>query len=392
LRQAESKGLAWLDLETAFRFRVPLKLSTAPRRVFLCCDPGWPSAEVDLFREVYAAAVDEGWRPREDESIPDAEASPSLPETVSEPVAKSEPVVEAEPAVAEEPAKEEAPSPSDEAQQSASPAAAPSDDRRAFAGAHYSGNMRDPRDRTWLALVLTNGERLELARLEPTGRSGLEARLRDPSPTLMQAEAIGLGFPFGFPLDFHEQLTGGGSAADDWWSLVKRVKHLTRPEFLGAAHEFLDAKGEVKRYTDEVAGTDSPLHRDQRDLPPMTYHGIRMIGGDRSRYAVRPFENAQARLLLEVSPDGVLRKLGLAGSGRKTILERFATLEHLPIDISPEFRKSCTDRDGALRAVLAARSAAMAVLSGESEKSPDELAVTEADRIRREGWIYGLTL
>ena len=32
----------------------------------------------------------------------------------------------------------------------------------------------------------------------------------------------------------------------------------------------------------------------------------------------------------------------------------------------------------------------VAVLSGESEKNPDELAPGEGERLRLEGWIYGL--
>jgi hypothetical protein len=43
-----------------------------------------------------------------------------------------------------------------------------------------------------------------------------------------------------------------------------------------------------------------------------------------------------------------------------------------------------------LDAVIAARCAAIAVLTGEVDRSPDELAPGEGNRIRREGWIYGL--
>jgi len=41
---------------------------------------------------------------------------------------------------------------------------------------------------------------------------------------------------------------------------------------------------------------------------------------------------------------------------------------------------------------VAARSAAVAVLSGETDKSPDDLGAGAGagDRVRREGWIYGL--
>ena len=50
LRRAHDAGFAWVDLETAHRFSAPLDVGEAPRRVFLCCDPGWPEQEVELFR------------------------------------------------------------------------------------------------------------------------------------------------------------------------------------------------------------------------------------------------------------------------------------------------------------------------------------------------------
>ena len=50
-----------MELETAHRFEKPLDLGESPRRVFLCCDPGWPEREVQLFRRVFDAAVAAGW-------------------------------------------------------------------------------------------------------------------------------------------------------------------------------------------------------------------------------------------------------------------------------------------------------------------------------------------
>jgi len=40
--------------------------------------------------------------------------------------------------------------------------------------------------------------------------------------------------------------------------------------------------------------------------------------------------------------------------------------------------------------VLAARCAAAAVLSGETDASPEDLAPGRGEQVRREGWIYGL--
>ena len=41
-------------------------------------------------------------------------------------------------------------------------------------------------------------------------------------------------------------------------------------------------------------------------------------------------------------------------------------------------------------AVIAARCAAVAVLTAEANKTPEELAPEQAERVRKEGWIYGL--
>ena len=64
LRRADGQGYCWIDLDTEHRYaKAPLPESR-PRRVFLCCDPGWPGPEVELFRAVFDAAVAAGWRRR----------------------------------------------------------------------------------------------------------------------------------------------------------------------------------------------------------------------------------------------------------------------------------------------------------------------------------------
>ena len=59
-----------------------------------------------------------------------------------------------------------------------------------FAGVGYSGDMRDPRDATWLAILVLQEDRLKVTRLEATGRHGLQNYLRDPDRSLMDVEAI----------------------------------------------------------------------------------------------------------------------------------------------------------------------------------------------------------
>ncbi len=394
-RSPHDASLAWVDLETAHKFEPPLDLGEEPRRVFLCCDPGWPGREVAVFREVFDAAVRAGWRPAKEEQ---EETAPRRSEPVVEAatVAAGAPVLAADSlghGVAGVMELEAPPAPA--VQPLRSTRVEPRG--RLFGGVDYSGDMRDPKDATWLAVVeLTDGDRLRVVRLEATGRGGLQSRLRDADTELQRVEAFGLDFPFGLPLPFAESLLGGPFPEEGWWALTRRLERMSRPEYLIALQEFRDANGELKRLTDEQAHAFSPLHRVNPDLGPMTYHGIRMIAEERSRYAVRPFESARGRLLLEVYPGGALRRLGPAGHGDEegerssAILAHLARVEHLAVGIDEHSRRRCLERRDALDAVLAARCAAVAVLSGETERGAEELAPGQADRVRKEGWIYGL--
>ncbi len=257
--------------------------------------------------------------------------------------------------------------------------------------------MRDPKTGTWFALaeLLEDGS-LRVVRLEATGRLGLQSHLRDPDVEIRRTEAIGLDFPFGLPLPFAESILGGPFPDEGWWALARRLEKMSYPEYLIALQEFRDAHGEVKRHTDEVAHAFSPMHRVNPDMGPMTYHGIRMIAEERSRYAVRPFETAKGHLLIEVYPGGALRRLGFrfhgAGEDEKAaaILPALRNAENLPMEVDEPFRRRCLESRDALDAVIAARCAAVAVITGEAERAPEELSPDRADLIRKEGWIYGL--
>lgn len=381
LRRAEDRAYAWIDLETAHKFRRPLDVAETPRRVFLCCDPGWPQRDVGLFEKVFAAARTEGWVPSDEEislpSMPDhrtPEPAAEPGETAAHDAAQPEPVPE--------PAPGERPSPR-------------SATGRVFGGADFSGDMRDPRDKTWLALVELLDGRLRLASLEPTGRHGLQARLRDPDALLFHAEAIGLDFPFGLPLAFAEALLEGPFPADGWWALARKLEKMSRPDYLTRLQEFRDTHGEPKRRTDEVAGGFSPLHRINPDMGPMTFHGIRMMAEERSRYAIRPFETARGRLLLEVYPGAAARRLGLGsgpdgGARTQAMIQALTRLGTLPVDVGEEHLPRILASRDALDAILAARCAASAVLAGETEKPPQTLAPGHEREIHLEGWIYGL--
>lgn len=354
VRRADQPGHAWIDLETAHRFDPPFAASRIPRHVFMCCDPGWPEPDVSLFDQVFRAAVAAGFMPSEEERTPDA-----APPHAAAPAAVAAPET-------------------------------PDGGERLFAGADYSGDMRDPRQSTWLAVVALRGTGLRVLRLEPTGRSGLQAALRNPDRALMLTEAIGLGFPFGLPLPFAESLLGGAFPAEGWWALARRLERVRWPDYLTALHEFRDARGEIQRLADARADAISPLHRVDPDMGSRCYHGIRMIASDRSRYAIRPFESAQGRLLFEVYPGAALKRLGLPADSAPGILDGLGRARFLPVEIDAAQRRRCIERRDALDAVIAARCAAVAMLTNEAHKKPEELAPDHGEQVRCEGWIYGL--
>jgi hypothetical protein len=368
LRQSHDPSCAWIDLEIVHRFDPPLDLGEAPRRVFLCCDPGWSEHEVEMFRKVFAAAVAGGWQATPEET--EEGAPPRVGRTGETREARETGPAETE-------------------MSKEIPPIAPGEETALFGGAVMNGDMRDPRDGTWLALLAQREDRLVLVRLEATGRGGLHGHLRDPDADLMRAAAIGLGFPFGLPVPFAETLLEGPFPEKGWWALAGKLEKMSRPDFLVALQEFRDSKGEVMRYTDELAGAPSPLYRAGPDLGSMAYHGIKLIAEERSRYAMRPFEQAQGKVLIEVFPDGALQRLEGSGNGRPETIAALAGASELPVDIPRVFRNYCEANAEALGAVVAARCAAMAVASGETEKTPEELAESEAGRIRHEGWIYG---
>jgi hypothetical protein len=330
-----------------------------------------------MFDDLMAEARKQGLKTQPQERLPESPLEPKRPDARPAPEARAKP---ARP----------------EAKPTAPPVRPWSADRdRLFAGAHFSGDMRDPRDGTWLAVVALSAEALRVIRLEATGRTGLQALLRNLPRDLMHAEAIGMGFPFGLPVAFAESLMGGPFPDEGWWALARRLERVTWPEFLVALQEFRDAEGEIRRVADERAQTVSPLHRVQPDMGSRFYHGIRMVAEDRSRFAIRPFETAQGKLLIEVHPEAVARKLGLPTEwpgveDRERLLSAVEGLKRGPLELDAELRRVCLSNGNALDALLAARCAAVAVETSEVEKTAAELAPEDAERVRVEGWVYGL--
>jgi len=390
LRRAPARGQYWLDLDPAHRFRRPLDLGRAPRRVFLCCDADWPGPDRELFLEVHAAAVAEGWTPAPDEVAPP-------PPPRSAPVAESSGSADSAPvAVAEVVAEETVvpPPQEDEPVVGAPVAPAPDEATRQFAGLSWSGDRRDPRDGTWLAIVgLDRDGRARVRRLEAVGRHGAQAYLRDTDRALLRVEATGCAFPFGQPEGFVERLAGGRYPTDGWWGLARAFESVGYARFLVHVQEFRDSAGDARRLTDDRADLVSSLARDHGDRASKSFHGIRTIAEDRSRYAIRPFETAQARLLIEVDPTAAARDLVLPEGAKDDPggwLVALARADAFPIDVDEPARGRCLGSRAAFEAVLAARAAARAVLTGETDRSPEELAPDAPERVLREGWVYGV--
>lgn len=403
LRRAERSARSdryWLDLDPAHRFRRPVDLGSAPRRVFLCCDPGWPETERTMFAKLHAIAVSERWSPSPGDEFPAIEpetpaVSDPKPDETTGPAVVTTPVTESE--AERSPESEPGPEPKPDAESAATvePAAVePSgtDVLRWFGGVSWTGDRRDPRDGSWLAVASFDGAAMRVVRLEPTGRNGVQAYLRDPDRDLSRVEATGCAFPFGHPQAFVEHVVGGPFPQEGWWGVAKAFEHIGYTEFLRKVQEFRDRAGAVARYVDDRVGLASPLSRDHGDRASMSFHGIRMVAADRSRFAIRPFESAQGRLLLEVAPDTAIREFGLANGTRdaRGLLDALGSTEDLPLVLDDALRARCVKNLEAVRAVLAARCAARAVLSGETDKTPEELAPDAPERVRREGWIYGV--
>jgi len=413
LRRAERSARSdryWLDLDPAHRYRRPVDLGSAPRRVFLCCDPGWPETERAMFEKLHAIAMSERWSPLPGEDFPAVEAgkpsvSDPIPDERSEtavvttPVEASAAEPPSEPAPADEPEPIAEPEPQPIAALDSTPESAPAEvepsgtgEPRWFGGVSWAGDRRDPRDGSWFALATFDGASMRVVRLEPTGRTGVQAYLRDPDRDLSRVEATGCAFPFGQPQAFVEHVVDGPFPEEGWWGVAKAFEHIGYTAYLRKVQEFRDRAGAVARYVDDRVGMASPLSRDHGDRASMSFHGIRMVAADRSRFAIRPFESAQGRLLLEVAPDTAIREFGLDGATRDAggLLDALASTGELPLVLDGPLRARCVKNLEAVRAVLAARCAARAVLSGETDKTPEELAPDAPEQVRREGWIYGV--
>ena len=83
LRRSHDPAYAWIDLEIAHRFDPPLDVGESPRRVVMCCDPGWPEPDIVMFRKVHDAAVAAGWKPGPEDAL-DRAPGPSVAEAPSQ--------------------------------------------------------------------------------------------------------------------------------------------------------------------------------------------------------------------------------------------------------------------------------------------------------------------
>jgi len=381
LRRSYMDGQYWVDLEVTHKLKKPLAPDRVPRRVFLCCDPEWPGPDVELFDQLFDAAVAEGWKPGPGEGM----ESPA--EDVKAKARKD---------VAGKSADEQQTTPVETSETSAPPVTPVDIDGRLFGGVELGAGLRDARDESWMAVVrLLEGDNagLEVVRLEPTGRTGMALNLKSPDSMLSRVEGFGMGFPFALPEEFVKSIHGGTYPENGWWGLAGYIEKTRYPEFLVKVQEYGREHGEALRYTDEKTGSGSPLRRVNPDLGSVAYHGVRMLAEERSRYAIRPFESAQGRYLFEVRAP-----LALVGLSEESLVDRrgwghiiqdkLQSIDELPVKLDAPFLKPCRSSGAALKAVLAARQAAVAVLSGNLERTPEELDPEGAAKIVREGWIY----
>lgn len=357
LRRSDRDDLCWVDLEPVHRFDPPLDAGRAPRRVFLCCDDGWPDEDRDLFATVYRAAVDAGWRPGPHETF--------------EPPPATTPATSAAPA--EPPARPDADVPG-----------------RRFGGLSWSGDRRDPREDTWIAVArLADDGGLEIERLDAVGREGAVRALSADDAPLRRAEAIGCAFPFGLPAPFVE---GSIEVAEDagWWAVGEALRSIGYVEFLTRVKAYHEADGEPLRRTDRAAGVPSALDREGVDRASQAFHGLRALAVVRSHFAVRPFEQAAGVPLLEVDPAASARDVAAPRSSTGDAwVEVLEAASDRPVRLAGALRARCAGSRHALAAVLAARAAARAVLTGEVDRTAGDLAPDAPDRVLREGWVYG---
>ena len=288
-------------------------------------------------------------------------------------------------------------------------------------GVDFSGAKAD--NKTWIAWgSLPVDGALQLNGAENISRAKLYELLENiPAPAV-----AAMDFPFGVPKSFAARLCAGHaptSMSDAW----QAIANMSQEYFIAARNQFVadykDApgsgvaplpvrtlyccSGEPQRVGDAkyLSGPFSPLHNATPSMPPMTYHGARLLQSWHNktasgRWHVPPMEATASPehtvTLLETMPGAFLQICGLPsrrykGTSISNRMMRGNILEGLPprsgwsdLDLSV-VRANCIRNDDCLDAVVAFVCAASWARCQDHFHHPTDDELADA---RLEGWIY----
>lgn len=295
-----------------------------------------------------------------------------------------------------------------------------------FAGADYSAAKSEPNP-TWLAVAMIDNSapvknrRLSIKSLENCGSSNLITAICSSSDYWgNDFTAIGLDFPFSYPIPFIKAIAPPGKIIDDsgkidWIAAMTYIAQCEYSLIERTADQVSQTLGvEPSRLADTRTSPQgaSPLHRINPGLRKMTWQGHALLCELRALgMHVLPFESGSSTALMEVYPAAMLKSLGLpyrkykgatpdAIGMRVDILERLTrlhTVKELPwmdleLVIEPALLDIARGSDDALDAVIAALAATIAHFN-KSLCAPDERLKSANGKhpgspAEIDGWIY----
>lgn len=296
-------------------------------------------------------------------------------------------------------------------------------------GVDYSGAQRE--SKTWIAQgqLTDDGELYLNVNPHDKPRCISRAKLYELLLDTTAPAVAAMDFPFGVPVSFATKLCDGRepAAMPEVW---QAVANMTWDEFINNRDQFVAnhrslqcagaspllpgtlycCNGDPHRAGDakHLSAPVSPLHiAGHLNMPPMTYHGIRMLQhlhdkNPHGRRYVPPMKPTaqpeQTVTLLETMPGAFLQVCGLPSRGyksddnkdkaralRRNILDGLPTRTGWPALDLTAVRNNCLANDDCLDAVVAFVCAASwaRCQAHFHHPTPDELADA-----RLEGWIY----
>lgn len=277
-------------------------------------------------------------------------------------------------------------------------------------GVDFSGAKTQPNE-TWLTLAKAGALGIEVLDIRKVGSHALPQTLKEAAPL----KALGIDCPFSLPVEFIEHLAAKRLRASyqSWQEVAQDLAFMNYEEFLQIAKEF---KKEPKRFTDKncIAPAQSPLHRANPSMLPMTFQGMRLLAMlDPSKFFVLPFQDGFdfGCPVIEVYPRATLNALHLTETGYKSqekseqervqstranMLAGLVTLrekkgisyQNFPrLTVPKRFEKIAVESDHALDSLIACYTTAAFVVA--PKLFDDPLASDNLD-VLLEGWIYAL--